>query len=80
MNMELLTKLLMWCTLINGSLLIFWTVMCMTIPDTVYRLQTKWFPMSRDSYELLMYSFLGLFKVIFLVFNLVPYVALLIVG
>lgn len=80
MNIELLTKLFMWCTLINGLLLVFWSVLCVAIPDTVYRLQSKWFPMSRDNYNVVMYSFLGLFKIIFLVFNLVPYVALLLVG
>jgi len=80
MNIENLTSFFMWCCVINGSLLLFWTFMCIVLPDTVYRLQSKWFPMSRDSYTLAMYSFLGLFKVLFLIFNLAPYGALLIIS
>ena len=49
-------------------------------PDLVYRTQSKWFPIPREIYNVVMYSFLGLFKIVFIVFNVVPYVALLIVG
>ena len=80
MNVETLTGFLMWCTVINGALLLLWTGACAFIPDTVYRLQSRWFPISRDQYNLVMYSYLGLFKLMFLVFNLVPFAALLIVG
>jgi hypothetical protein len=41
-------------------------------------MQSKWFLISRETYNLVIYSFLGLFKIVFLVFNLVPYVVLLI--
>lgn len=70
----------MWCTIINGALLIFWTVLCLGSPDLVYRTQNRWFPLPRDTFNMAMYSFLGLFKIVFIVFNLVPWVALLIVG
>jgi len=79
MNIDLLTKFFMWCTLINGSLLICWSTMCLFFPDLVYRLQSRWFPISREQYDLAMYAFLGLFKVMFLVFNLTPYLALLLI-
>jgi len=80
MTIELLTKTLMWCTLINGSLLGFWSAMCLFFPDMVYRTQSRWFPISRDRYNLAMYTFLGVFKLLFIVFNLVPFIALSIVG
>lgn len=70
----------MWCTIINGSLLFFWIAMCIVAPDLVYRTQKKWFPIPRETYNVVMYSFLGLFKIVFLIFNVVPYIALLIVG
>ena len=69
----------MWCTIINGALLVFWATMCILVPDIVYRTQTRWFPIPREAFNVAIYSFLGLFKLIFLVFNLIPYVALLIV-
>lgn len=70
----------MWCTIINGALLVLWTTMCMLAPGLVYRTQSKWFSIPRETFNVVIYFFLGLFKVVFLVFNVVPYVALLIVG
>lgn len=76
MNVESVSAFLMWCTVINGSLLVFWTCACILLPDTVYQLQSKWFAIPREKYDLVMYSLLGLFKVMFLIFNLVPYLAI----
>jgi len=80
MNVQTLTAFFMWCTIINGVLLIFWTAICLFAPDLVYRTQSRWFPIPRDTYNVAIYSFLGLFKIVFIVFNVVPWVALLIVG
>jgi hypothetical protein len=68
----------MWCTIINGGLLIFWTAWCFLAPDLVYRTQRAFFPVTKEVYTIVMYSFLGGFKLLFLMFNLVPFIALLI--
>ena len=70
----------MWCTIINGALLLFWIAISSAAPELVYRTQVRWFPIPRDAFNLILYSFLGLFKIVYLVFNVTPYVALLIVG
>ena len=80
MDVQTLTTFFMWCTIINGSILILWSMFFMFAPDFVYRIQYKWFPIPREIYNVVIYSFLGLFKIFFLVFNVVPYVALLILG
>lgn len=80
MDIQLLTKFFMWCTIINGALFSLWTIMCIFAPDLVYRTQNKWFPIPRETYNVVIYSFLGLFKIIYLIFNVVPFVALLIIG
>ncbi len=80
MNTATLTAFFMWCTLINGALLIIWTLALMLAPDLVYRTQSRWFPISRESFDLVIYGFIGLFKIFFLMFNLAPYIALLLVG
>ncbi len=80
MDIQTLRTFVMWCTIINGALLVFWTTVCILAPDSVYRTQSKWFPIPRETFNVVIYSFLGLFKIVFLVFNVVPYVALLIVG
>ena len=80
MNVQTLTVFFMWCTVINGSLLIFWILVYMAAPKVVYRLQTTFFPMSRETFNVVFYSFLGAFKIFFIFFSLVPYLALLILG
>ena len=79
MDIQTLTTFFMWCTIINGTLLFLWTIMLILAPDLVYRTQSKWFPIPRETFNVVIYSFRGLFKIFFLVFNVVPYVALLII-
>ena len=43
-------------------------------------MHSRWFPISREAFNLAIYSFIGLYKMFILGFNLVPYVALVIVG
>ncbi len=80
MDIQTLTTFFMWCTIINGGFLILWAMFFVFAPDLVYRTQSKWFPIPRETSNVVIYSFLGLFKIVFLVFNVVPYMALLIVG
>jgi hypothetical protein len=80
MDIQALTTFFMWCTIINGVLFVSSTTMCILAPGLVYRMQSKLFPIPRETFNVVIYSFLGLFKIVFLVFNVVPYVALLIVG
>ena len=80
MDMQTLTRFFMWCSIMNGALLILWTLLCIGAPGLLYRMQSIWFPFPRETFNVVLYSFLGLFKIIFLVFNVVPYVALVIIG
>ena len=79
MDIRKLTTFFKWCTIINGALLVFWAIMFMAAPDFIYSVHSELFPMPQETFNMVIYSFLGLFKILFLVFNLVPYVALLIV-
>ena len=80
MDSQTLTTFFMWCTIMNGGLLVLWTVLCLSAPDLVYRTQSRWFPIPRESFDVAIYAFLGLFKVFFLIFNLVPFLAMMIVA
>ena len=80
MDIQTLTTFFMWCTIMNGALLVLWTIMLILAPNLLYRIHSKWFPIPRETFDVVIYAFLGLFKIVFLVFNVVPYVALLIVG
>ena len=80
MTMESLTTFFMWCTILNGSIMIYWIAWCILAPNLVYKIQSKWFPMPRETFNVIIYSLLGLFKIFFMVFNVVPYLALVIMS
>jgi len=76
MSLEILIDFFMWCTLINGVILLIWGLIYMFIPDLMYRAQSNWFQVSRENYNSLSYLLLGLFKIFYIFFNLVPFLAL----
>ena len=80
MNIDTIRTFLMWCTIINGALLLLSVMICANAGDWVYRMHTRWFAMPRETFNVAIYCFLGLFKIFFLLLNLVPYIALVIVG
>lgn len=80
MDIQTLTSFFMWCTIINTGMLLFLVVIFMLAPDLAYRLQSTYIGISRETFNLIFYSFIGFFKAIVLVFNVVPWIALLIIG
>ena len=80
MDIQVLTTFFMWCTILNIGLLLLASLILVFAGDFVYRIHSKWFPMPREMFNVVTYSFLGLFKSVVLIFNVVPYVALLIIG
>jgi len=78
MDINMLGVFFMWCTIINAGLLVLSSLICVFAGEWIYRLHAKWFPMSRETFNVVLYSWLGLYKMAFLMFNLVPYIALLI--
>ena len=80
MSVESLQTFFMWCTILNGSIMLYWISWCILAPNLVYKIQSKWFPMPRETFNVIIYTFLGLFKIFFMVFNVVPYLALVIMS
>ena len=80
MDIDSIRAIFMWCTILNVALLSLSSLICVCAGDCVYRIHSKWFSISRETFNVAIYSFLGLYKVLVFVFNLIPYVALLIVG
>ena len=80
MDIQILTRFFMWCTILNGAMLIISAVICMPAQEWVYGIHSKWFDIPREAFNIVLYSFMGLFKIMFFIFNLMPYLALLIIG
>jgi len=80
MAVAVLKNFFMWCTIINFALLIVSAIMCTFLGDWVYPIHSKWFSISRDAFNVAIYSFIGLYKILIIMFNLVPWIALVIIG
>ena len=80
MPIQRLSAFFLWCTIINGVLLALAIFATALAPQPGLLLQSQWFHVAPDQVAVGMYVFIGFFKVFWLVFNVVPYVALLIVG
>ncbi len=80
MDIQTLTAFFMWCTILNVALLLFSSLMCICAGDWAYRIHSKLFSISKETFNVVIYSFIALYKLLVIVFILIPYIALLIVG
>jgi hypothetical protein len=80
MDYNVIRAFFRWCTIINGGLLILASFLIRFAGDWFFGMHNKWIPITEDSFHLAIYILLGFFKIIVVVFNLVPYVALVIIG
>ncbi len=80
MSIQILTKFFMWCTILNAGFMLLSFVMVTFMGDIAYRIHSKWFPMPRETFNVVIYSFIGLYKILVFVFNIIPWIALTIIG
>lgn len=78
--MSTLRDVLVWSLVVNYVILLVWFVMFSLAHDAVYRLHTRWFRLSRETFDALNYGGMAVYKIGVLLFNVAPLVALLISG
>ena len=79
MSMEALYEFLKWCTILNISLLIISTLLIIGLKNWAYELHHRLFGIDRQAFNHIAYGFLGLYKLLIFIFNLVPMLALIII-
>jgi hypothetical protein len=80
MNVKMAGEVLLLCGVINYGLLLIWFLFFTLAHDLLYRITGRWFRLSFEQFDALNYIGMALFKIGILLFNLVPYVALRIIG
>ena len=80
MTVETIRDFLAWCSVINLGLLLWWLGWFILAHDFIYRFHGKWFKVSVERFDDVNYALMGFFKLSIILFNLVPYFALRIVG
>lgn len=78
--MSTLRDVLVWSLVVNYGILLVWFVMFSLAHDAVYRLHTRWFRLSRETFDALNYGGMAVYKIGVLLLNVAPLVALLISG
>lgn len=80
MSIELARSFLAWCTVVNYGVLLIWFIVFLCAHDGIQRLHGRWFSLSRDQFDSLHYLGMAIYKIGIILFNLVPYIVLRIVG
>jgi hypothetical protein len=80
MNLETIRDLLAWCSVINIGILLLWFLFFTLAHDWIYRIHNKVYKLPVEQFNAIHYGGMLLYKICFLIFNMVPYFALRIIG
>ena len=80
MTVKTICEFLAWCSVINVGLLLFWFLWFTLAHDVVYRIHGKWLKLSVERFDAIHYAGMAFFKICIFMFNVVPYIALRLVG
>ena len=77
MSLQQLEELFLWMTVLNAGIFILTAVLAMTLRGFVGRLHGRLFGIDEEQVAVVTYGYLGTYRLLILVFNLVPWFALL---
>lgn len=76
MNLEILKTFFGWMTLLNLGFYIWTAVMCVIAKGFLIRVSGRMFGVDEKTGQAIIYGYVGMYKLLFIVFNLVPWLAL----
>ena len=79
MTVENTLAVLGWSMVVNFGILLIWVLAMKLMPNLTYRTQSLVTSISRDDFDIIMYTMMGQFKLALLITHFGPYVALRIV-
>lgn len=80
MTIEVVRRFLLWGTVINYGALVTWFLAFVFAHDWMQGIHGKWFHLSRGQFDSLHYAGMSVFKIGILLFYLVPFVVLSMLG
>lgn len=80
MSIETAKDFFLWCLVVNYVILLCWFLAFRLGHAWMFRLHGRWFRLSEAQFDAIHYGGMAVYKVGVLLFNLAPYVALLVVG
>jgi hypothetical protein len=79
-SMQAIREVLGWSTVLNLGLLVFSSLVLIIAGSSIKRLHARMFDLAEADLSRAYFQYLAQYKIAILVFNLVPYLALRIVG
>ncbi len=73
MTFETIRALLGWCALINLAIVTLYFLIFIAAHDAIYALHSRWFALSRERFDTILYASLAYYKLTTLAFFVVPY-------
>ena len=80
MTVTTLRDVLIWSLVFNYVILLVWFTALTLAHDWVYRLHTRWFQLSRESFDAIHYGGMAVYKIGVLLLNVAPLAALWLVN
>ncbi|MCY1165621.1 MULTISPECIES: DUF6868 family protein [Polaromonas] len=80
MTLQFASDLLLWCAMLNYAVLLAWFIAFRFAHAWMRELHSRWFHISDERFDGIHYACMAVYKLGILLFNVVPYVALRILG
>jgi hypothetical protein len=71
---------LLWCVGLNYAILLIWSGAFVFAHNWMYRMHTRWFKLSLETFDAMHYAGLAVYKIGIILLNLVPFIALCLVS
>ncbi|MFA6317291.1 MAG: DUF6868 family protein [Elusimicrobiota bacterium] len=79
MEVKKAERFLLWCTILNLAILCFWFAMVVWNRDLIHQLHGRWFSITPERFDAIHYAGMAFYKILILVFNLTPWLAIRII-
>ncbi|MGH1486130.1 MAG: DUF6868 family protein [Cellvibrionaceae bacterium] len=79
MEIDILIRFLGWCSIINIGVLLYWAVFLIFAPEWTYRYTARFLEVSRERFNEIHFNLIGVFKILVIIFNIIPYFSLKII-
>jgi Family of unknown function (DUF6868) len=80
MTISLVKEMLLGCVIFNYAILLIWSGVFVFARNWMYRVHSRWFKLSDETFDALNYLGLAIYKIGILLFNLAPWIALSLVS
>ncbi|RLA78296.1 MAG: hypothetical protein DRG78_15495 [Epsilonproteobacteria bacterium] len=80
LTIEIITEFLGWCSVINIVILALSAIFIIVFNDTTIKIHSKLFNLDKIYLQQSYFKYLAQYKIIIIIFNIVPYFALKIIG